>query len=260
MRLEGKTAIVTGAGSGIGRGVARRFNQEGARLVLADWSEEGLQATVNEINDVGGQAIGVTADVSKKADVEALVAAAVQTYGGLDIMVNNAGVASWASVLDQTEEEWDRMIAVNLKGVFLGIQAAAKQMVSQGTKGKIVNTASVNSMVISENQTAYAASKGGVYMLTRAAAADLAKYGINVNCIAPGGTRTNIDPRLQSPTIDERTKKTVPLGRVAEPLDQANGVVFLSSDEADYITGHMLVIDGGMTMRQYSGQDQSDWD
>ncbi len=245
MKLENRIAVVTGAGSGIGRGVAKRFAEEGAKLVLADVNNDGLKQTGEIVAELGGECATVIADVTKKSDVQGLVDKAVETYGTLDIMVNNAGILSWSPVQDMPEEEWDRVLGVNLKGTFLGIQAAAKYWVDNGKPGKIVNTCSINAMVALPAQSHYCASKGGVLMLTKSAAIDLAGYKINVNCIAPGGTRTNIDPGLADPRAAEGAGRGVPWGRIAEPEDQANGVVFLASDDADYITGQMLVIDGG---------------
>ena len=260
MKLENKIAVITGAGSGIGRGIAKRFTEEGAKLVLGDVNPDGLQQTAEIIAEMGGESVTVVADVTKKSDVQGLVDKAVETYGTLDIMVNNAGILSWSPVQDMPEEEWDRVLGVNLKGTFLGIQAAAKYWVNNDKPGKIVNTCSINAMVALPAQAHYCASKGGVLMLTKSAAMDLAGYKINVNCIAPGGTRTNIDPGFASDEAAEGMGRGVPLGRIAQPEDQANGVVFLASNDADFITGHMLVIDGGTTtaMAVIAGQQLQD--
>ncbi|MFN8455142.1 MAG: 3-oxoacyl-ACP reductase family protein [Anaerolineae bacterium] len=246
MRLQNKIAIVTGAASGNGRGIALRLAEEGAKITVADVSLAGAQETVALIEAAGGQALAVRADVSQKEQVEAMVAATVQHFGGVDILVNNAGVESLIPFLDLPEAEWDRILAVNLKGPFLCSQAAAREMVKGGQGGKIVNIASINSAVVLAGQAHYTSSKGGLLLLTKAMALDLAPYNINVNAVGPGVIETAMTANsLSNPARKEMFLNRIPLKRIGQPRDIGNAVLFLASDEADYITGTILYVDGG---------------
>ena len=248
MRLQGKVAIVTGGGSGIGRGICIRFAEEGADIVVADIDEEGAEQTAALVGELGRQAVTVVADVSKRDEVKRLLSDALARFGTFDILCNNAGILRWGSIIDASEEDWDRVMDVNLKGVFLCTQEAARYWVEQGKPGKIVNTDSASAEFALPEQSAYCASKGGVKMFTKAAALDLAQHKINVNAIGPGGTETNISANSNRPGWrPQGAGGAVPLGRGGTPRDMANVALFLASDDADYITGELLMVTGGRT-------------
>ncbi len=246
MRLEERIAIVTGAGSGNGRGIALRFAEEGARVVAADVDIETARETAALVSDAGGEALAVRADVSRREQVAAMVEAAGERYGGVDILVNNAGVETLVPLLDLEESEWDRVVATNLKGAFLCGQIAARAMVSAGTAGAIVNIASINAKIALSGQAHYTSSKGGLVMLTKSMALDLAPHGIRVNAVGPGVIETRMTERsLSDPRRRAMLLSKVPLGRVGQPREVANAALFLASDEASYITGTTLYVDGG---------------
>jgi glucose 1-dehydrogenase len=246
MRLQGKVAIVTGAGSGNGRGIALRFAEEGARVIVADVAEAGAAETVAQIAAVGGTAAAVRADVSDKAQAQIMAEEAVRRFGALDILVNNAGIEFLTPFLDISESEWDRILDVNLKGAFLCGQAAARRMVTAGRGGKILNIASINSQIALAKQAHYVSSKGGLLMLTKAMAIELAPHRINVNAIGPGVIDTALTKgSLADPERRAMLLSHVPWGRVGQPRDIANAALFLCTDEADYVTGTILYVDGG---------------
>ena len=247
-RLDNKIALVTGAGSGIGRATALVFAREGAKVVVADIVVEGGQETVQQIEAVGGEAIFVKADVSQAADVEALVAKTVETYGRLDCAFNNAGIEGGVKpTIDCTEEEFDRTIAVNLTGVWLCMKYELQQMLSQGG-GAIVNTASVAGLVGFPGLPDYVASKHGVVGLTKTAALEYAKSGIRVNAVCPGVIQTPMVERgaQLSPGFDELAVSMEPVGRFGQPSEIGEAVVWLCSDAASFVTGHPMVVDGGL--------------
>jgi len=251
MRLVDKVALVTGAGSGNGRGIALRFAEEGADIVVVDVNEKAAEETAAMVQRLGRRGLVITTDISKRTQVEEMVGRAVEGFGHLDILVNNAGVSSRASVLDLKEEEWDRVLNINLKGMFLCTQAVAREMVGRGAGGKIVNIGSINSEVVIPHQVHYASSKGGVRMFTKAAAMDLAPFGINVNAIGPGVIETGMtDPALKVES-ERRAQvlQNIPWGRIGIPRDVANVALFLASDESDYVTGTIIFVDGGWTIR-----------
>ncbi len=244
--VAGKVALVTGAGSGIGRAIALGMAKEGARVVVADIMEKSGQATVREIKDSGGDAVFARADVSQESDARMLVDKAVEIWGRLDCAVNNAGIdGDTAMTADCTRENWDRVIGINLTGVFLGMKYQIPQMLKQGS-GAIVNTASTMGIVAHQNVPAYVASKHGVIGLTKSTALGYVKQNIRVNAICPGNTRTAILDHVmkERPEIYERLMAATPIGRLAEPEEIANAVVWLCSDLASFVTGHAMVVDG----------------
>ena len=252
MRLKDHTVIVTGAASGIGRAIAIRFASEGAYVLLADLTEEtrgGGATTLNVIQSAGGNADFLSADVSDWDDVRALVARAVSRHERLDVIVNNAAIGVGGRLTETSEANWDRTMAVNLKGVFFGCKAAAQQMLTQEprgeVRGRIVNISSQHGMIASPNHFAYGVSKAGVVYMTRQIAADYAKDGIVCNAIAPGKILTNMDD--QTPTEEQLAYATsrTPWPRLGEPEDVASAALFLASPEATYITGENLMVDGG---------------
>src|SRR6184192_3369973 len=244
--LAGKAALVTGGGSGIGRASALTFAREGAKVIVADMAVEGGEETVHLIEQRGGEALFVKAEVSQAAAVEALIARAVQTYGRLDCAHNNAGIeGSAATTTEYAEEMWERVIAINLKGVWLCMKYEIPQMLKQGG-GAIVNTASTAGLVGLEGSPAYCASKGGVIQLTRAAALDYAKAGIRVNAVCPGVIRTPMVERLVGTEAEAGLIAMEPIGRMGKPEEVAEAVVWLCSDAASFVTGNAMPVDGGL--------------
>ncbi len=247
-RLDNKIALVTGAGSGIGRATALVFAREGAKVVVSDIVVEGGEETVRQIETAGGEALFVKADVSKGADVEALITQAVETYGRLDCAFNNAGIEGGVKpTIDCTEEEFDRTIAVNLTGVWLCMKYELQQMLSQGG-GAIVNTASVAGLIGFPGLPDYVASKHGVLGLTKTAALEYAKSGIRVNAVCPGVIQTPMVERgaQLSPGFDELAVSMEPVGRFGQPAEVGEAVVWLCSDAASFVTGHPMTVDGGL--------------
>jgi len=245
-RFDGKVAVVTGAGRGMGQAVALRLGREGARVVVAELNPEHGREVAGEISSAGGSAIALPVDVSRVADVGRLFDEVAKAYGAVDILVNNAGIGVAKPVLEYTEADWDRQMGVNVKGVFFCSQAAARVMVPRRS-GRIVNFASTSAFVSSSKpEVAYDTSKGAVRQMTVSMAAELAPYGINVNAVAPGTTETEMT-RSSLSTEEGRNWQLarIPLGRVGRPDDIASVVLFLCSPEASYITGHTLVADGG---------------
>lgn len=249
--LDGKVAIVTGGARGIGKAITQRFLQEGAKLVVCDILTERLDATVSELKQFG-PIVGQPGDLTIKALCKEAVDRAVETYGELNIVVNNAGIARWAPFLEHSEEDWDRTLAVNLKAVFLLSQQAAKVMVKQGRGGAILSTASNNAHVPEGEVAAYNASKAGVVLLTKTLAVELAQYGIRSNCVAPGHVGPT-DLSLEGGADEqffETLKDGIPLGRLGTLEEIAALYTFLASDECTFINGHSIIVDGG----QLAGQ------
>lgn len=251
--LAGKVAIVTGSGSGIGRGVALCMARAGAKVCVADVQVGAGQETVGLIQQEGGQAVFVETDVSRSEDARRLVEKTVETFGKLDILVNNAGVMHNASVVEETEDGWDRILNINLKGVFNCSKYAVPEMMKQ-KGGAIINIGSVTGILGYPNLSAYCASKGGVISLTRAMAMDYAAHNIRVNSINPGTIDTPILHRfLETAKNPESARQSFialhPIGRLGTPEDIGHAAVFLASDWAAFITGHALVVDGGFSVR-----------
>jgi NAD(P)-dependent dehydrogenase (short-subunit alcohol dehydrogenase family) len=245
--LTGKVALVTGAGSGIGRASALAFAREGAKVVVADVVVEGGEETIGMIKKTGGEAIFVKTDVAKAAEVEALISTAVAAYGRLDCAHNNAGIAGKSlTIADDTEENWDRIMAINLKGVWLCLRYEIPQMLKQGG-GAIVNTASDAGLIGLRRGGAYVASKHGVVGLTKTAALEYAKAGIRVNAVCPGPIDTPMLQRGASlrPQIIEKMVAAQPGGRLGKPEEIAEAAVWLCSEAASFVTGHAMPVDGG---------------
>lgn len=242
-KLDGKVALITGAGSGIGRATALLLAKEGAKVTVVDRFPAGGRKTVRMIEEAGGEAMFIKADVSRSADVEKMVKTTVDTYGRIDILYNNAGIlGTYAPAVHTTEEEWDSIIDTNLKGVFLGAKYAIPAMVNQGG-GVIINTGSTSGILGVAGMPAYSASKAGVIQLTKVMALECANLNIRVNCICPGGIRT---PMVRD--IPEETfRKGQPVGRAGRPEEIAQAVLYLASDDASFATGAVLVVDGGVT-------------
>jgi len=248
MEFEGKVAIVTGAGQGIGRGIALKLAQKGVSLVIADLNPETANVVAGEIKELGRQSIAIQTDVVSSTSVNQMVKQVLDNFGTVDILVNNAGYVApkMTPFFNETEEYWDKVIAVCLKGVILCSRAVVDTMMEKNS-GKIVSIASDAARVGQQGQAGYSGAKGGVVGFSKAIARELARYKINVNCVAPGATNT---PAFAAAPVEmrEAAAKIYPLRRVAEVEDIANAVVFLCSDEASFITGQTLSVSGGYTM------------
>ena len=253
MQLEGKVAVVTGGSLGIGAGVVRRLAAEGAAVALDYFSHrDAADGIANDIRAAGGKALVVQADVSQVADVQRLVAQTVAEYGRLDLLVNNAGIEQPTPFENITEQQWDRQIGVDLKGAFFAAQAAWRQFKAQGGGGVIINISSVHEELPMVGNSVYCAAKGGLRMLTRTLASELAAQRVRIVNIGPGAIATPInqatldDPQRKAALLNE-----IPLGRIGTPVDIANAVVWLATDQASYITGTTLFVDGGLMI--YAG-------
>ena len=245
MKLRDRIALVTGAASGIGAATARRFAREGATVAINDAKPEGLDAVAGEIRAAGAKALVLPGDVTKKADCERIVQDVTRTFGRLDILINNAGINRDAMAAKMTEEQWDAVLSVNLKGTFLCAQAALPGM-RERAWGRVVNTSSIGSLG-NIGQANYAASKAGVIGLTKTLALEYAKYGVTVNAIAPGPVMTAMLAGVPE-AIRERIIAQVPVGRIASPDEIAGVHVFLASEDAAFITGQVVFADGGMSV------------
>lgn len=248
--LRGKIAVVTGAGQGLGEAMALALAAAGADIVLADLRADTAGAVAARIQSAGRQALVVQADVSKADSVEHLASAAVERFGQVDILVNNAGISRRAPSVEMALSDWQAVIDVNLTGVFLCCQAFGKGMLER-RQGKIINVASMSALIVNRDvpQAPYYASKAGVVMLTKALAAEWAPFHVNVNAIAPGYMRTPLNTGfLADPARAAQWTDATPAGRIGEPNDLAGAVVYLASEASDFVTGHLLTVDGGFTL------------
>jgi NAD(P)-dependent dehydrogenase (short-subunit alcohol dehydrogenase family) len=245
--LEGKVGLVTGGTSGIGRDTAVLFAKAGAKVVVSGRREPEGEETIELIGAAGGDGLFVRADVSKASDVETLIQKAVERFGRLDIAFNNAGIEGvWVPIVRQSEEDWDRTIDINLKGVWLCLKYEIRQMLLQGGGGAIVNMASVVGLIGAAGAAAYSASKHGVMGLTKAAALETARNGIRINAVCPAAVETTMAERLyNAPAVHKYVLSCHPVGRFGRPAEIAEAVVWMCSDRASFMTGQSLVIDGG---------------
>lgn len=246
MRLKDKVAIITGAGRGIGAVTAKKFAAEGAKVTVSDINEKAVKKTAAEIVDMGGEALGLTVDVTNRQQVDNMIAETLKRFGKIDILINNAGIIQDAQLIKMTEEQWDHVINVNLKGAFNVAQAVAKVMKEQQS-GVILNASSVVGIFGNFGQTNYAAAKWGINGMTKTWAKELGRYGIRVNAIAPGFIETPMTAKMPDKILNMMKEKSI-LKKLGRPEDIANGYVFLASDEASYITGTILSIDGGTVL------------
>ncbi|MFN0120873.1 MAG: SDR family NAD(P)-dependent oxidoreductase [Blastocatellia bacterium] len=249
MKLKDKIALVTGSSQGIGRGIAERFAREGADVIInylgnMDRATETLRA----VEATGRRGLVIQADVSSTTEIRNMYANALETFGRIDILVNNAGIEKHAPFQDVTEADYDRVLDINLKGVFFNTQEMVRHLLATNRRGRIVNVSSVHEELPFPNFTAYCVSKGGLKMLTRNLAVELGKYGIAINNIAPGAIETPINTKLlNDPAKLGALLAQIPAGRLGQPGDVASLAVFLASDDADYVTGSTFFVDGGLT-------------
>lgn len=247
MNLSGKTAIVTGGSRGIGKAIALKLAEKGANIVVNYTSNSNMaDETVKEIKNMGREALAIKADVSNPDDVKNLVNEVEKSFGGIDILVNNAGITRDTLLIRMKDDEWDQVMNVNLKGTFLCTKLVSKRMMKQRS-GKIVNITSVVGIIGNAGQANYSASKAGVIGFTKSTAKELSSRGINVNAVAPGFIQTEMTEKLSEEVIDNYAKN-IPLGKLGKPEDVANVVAFLCSQEASYLTGQVINVDGGMVM------------
>ena len=253
MRLQGRVAIITGGARGIGRAMALRFAREGAAVVIADLRMEQARATQGEIEGQGGKALAIEVDVARLDELDRMVATTLQSFRAIDILCNNAGISGGAAdLLAYSEADWDRIIGINLKSAFFASQKVARVMKDQGRGGAILNTSSTSAFIASSRPAVpYDISKAGLRQLTVSLAAHLAAEKIRVNAIAPGTIDTElsagaVDPQIRRERLEKRARERIPMRRIGQPQDLAGAAAFLCSDDAAYVTGHVLVVDGGI--------------
>jgi NAD(P)-dependent dehydrogenase (short-subunit alcohol dehydrogenase family) len=248
MRLKDRVAVITGGANGIGEAYVVGMAKEGARVVNADVDQKAGERIIQEIKKAGGEGIFIRTDVSQKEDVEKMVAETVKKYGKLDIIVNNAGILFTAPVEETTEEMWDKLLAVNVKGLFFCAQAAAKEMKKQ-KKGKIINISSIAAIGGQAGLCAYSSTKGAVLPITRVFALELAPYNIQVNAILPGTTDTGMaKAAMADPEWTRQVTAGIPMGRLGRTQDLLGAVLYFASDDSNYCTGQTLIVDGGFSM------------
>ena len=246
--LKGNVAIVTGAAQGIGRAIALELSRQGCHVAVADVKIDGARETVETIESAGGQAFAIECDVSQRTDVENLVAETLGRWSNVDILVNNAGTYPRKTFLDMDDQTWSRVIQTNLYGTFICSQTVAREMVSRGTRGRIVNLGSTRSVLPADQGVHYGASKAGIVSVTRTMALELAPYGIRVNAIAPGVSDTAQPREVMTDDDLAAAGRANPLGRIGQPEDSARVVAFLVSDYSAYVTGQTIFVNGGMLM------------
>ena len=247
MRLADRVAVITGAGQGIGRAVALAYAREGAKVLIGEFHEETGEAVADEIRSAGGAAAAIRTDVTQRDEVERLLTGAVEAYGHVDIWVNNAGISRPAMLHKMTQQDFDAVLDVHLKGTFLGVQVAGAHMMERQT-GRIINVTSAAGLAGTIGQINYSAAKGGIISITKSAAKELARYHINVNCIAPAAMTPMTEKIFTDEKLSKMYKSRIPLGRIAEPEEIAPVFVFFASDDASFITGQVLCADGGTIM------------
>jgi L-rhamnose 1-dehydrogenase len=249
MRLQGKVAIVTGAARGIGRAIAARFGQEGARVAIVDVREAEGRETVRLIEAAGGQAMFVSTDVSRSDQVQAMIRAVLDRWGTIDVLVNDAGICPFETFLEMPEALWDQVLDVNLKGYFLVSQAVARLMVERGIRGRIIAVSSISAEFGGSSQAHYCASKAGINLLMKSMAISLGPHGINVNAVLPGTIETDINREaLADPAVRDYWSQRAPLGRLGQPDDIAGPVLFFATGDSAWCTGALLVVDGGTSV------------
>ncbi len=246
MRLEGKVAIITGSGRGLGKEAAFLFAEEGAKVVVGDINYESAGEVAAAIGEKGGEAMAVKLDVTDSASIQAMVDKVLERFGSIDVLVNNAGITADAQLVKMNEDQWDRVIAVNLKGVYNCTKAIAPIMIARGS-GRIINTSSVVGVYGNFGQTNYAATKAGVIGMTKVWARELGRKGITVNAVAPGFTMTEMMSTVPEKILSGIRDKT-PLGRLGEPRDIAYAYLYLASDEANFVNGATIQVDGGLVL------------
>lgn len=246
--MAAKAAIVTGGGSGIGKAVCFLLAEEGAHVAVVDLYGERAQGVAKEIRERGGKAMELAADVSSFADVERVVKDVLKEWGGIDVLINNAGIILQAAAVDMTEQQWNKILNNNLTSCFLCSKAVAKQMIQQGRGGRIINISSIHAELSEPSASAYTAAKGGMEAFSRTLATELAPHKITVNCVRPGATYTELTVPMYSESVKKALYTRIPLREIAEAAWIADGIVFLASDRARYITGQILTIDGGYVM------------
>ncbi|MDR6550493.1 SDR family NAD(P)-dependent oxidoreductase [Paenibacillus qinlingensis] len=250
MRMKDMVVLITGGSTGIGKATAVRFAAEGAKVAITGREKAVLQATAEEIAAQGGEVIWIDGDVQLKSDVNRMVDTVLGNWGTIDVLVNNAGICSPASFLEIEESEWDRHMAINLKGTFLVGQAVARCMVQQGKSGSIINMSSVNGLAAEKDQAHYNATKGGINLLTMSMALELAPLGIRVNALCPGFIETRLTkPLIDNPAAFAPYLETIPMGRAGVPEEIADAALFMATSDSRYMTGHCLVVDGGQLIK-----------
>ncbi|MDU0203366.1 MULTISPECIES: SDR family oxidoreductase [Paenibacillus] len=250
MRMTDQIALITGGSTGIGKATAVRFAAEGAKVAITGREKGALQAAAAEIAEQGGQVIWIDGDVQFKADVDRMVDTVLGHWGTIDVLVNNAGICSPASFLEIEEAEWDRHMAINLKGTFLAGQAVATVLAKQAKGGSIINMSSVNGLAAEKDQAHYNATKGGINLLTMSMAIELAPLGIRVNALCPGFIETRLTkPLIDNPAAFGPYLQTIPMGRAGVPEEIADAALFMATNDSRYMTGHCLVVDGGQLIK-----------